>query len=644
MFKILISVLLFLLPLFFLPITPEFFETGKLLLFSAFNLCFLILWLVKIVKSKSFSLRASPLDFFVLLYGASFILAIIFSWSGLSKYPALVTTYYVLNLIILYFVIVNQTKETEESFYQWPLSLSGFFLSLLSFMLFFRPKTAYPLTFNLTPGVKFTIPNFSWSPTGGSLITFIYLLVIVSFLLPAFIKRLKENFSVSFLFSFLLILANAAGMFLEAYKTFIIQKPLLLPFSSGWTIAVEGFKPITNFLFGAGPGNFVTAFSRFKPTLFNQSPYWNLRFGTSSNEYLQILSTLGFFGLVSFLFLAMRSLSVSLKKKIYSLPLLLVVFLFLPANTPTLFLFFVFLAILGVKTSQEKYKINVGENNLFYLLPVTGCLVLAILFYGECRSYLAEVYFQKAQIAISQNLGKEAYDLETKALQTNPYNDNYHSSFALLNFILANNLAQKKDLSDQEKQMVTQLLQSSIAEARNAVSLAPKNSLTWENLAQIYRNLINTAQGADQWTVTALRQAISLDPANPRLRVELGGLFYSFKNYESAIDLFKAAVSLKPDFPNGYYNLAYAYKDKEEYQSAVAAMEAVLTLVDKNSNDFKKASSDLEELKKLLPAPSVTPKPVKPETLTLPSPAPTKKPEITPIVLPKPEEATGAAQ
>ena len=87
----------------------------------------------------------------------------------------------------------------------------------------------------------------------------------------------------------------------------------------------------------------------------------------------------------------------------------------------------------------------------------------------------------------------------------------------------------------------------------------------------IYRNIINVASGADGWTVAAYRQAITRDPNNPILRLNLGGIYYSAKNYNEASRSFADAISLKPDWANAYYNLSYAlYQDKQYVDSYLA--------------------------------------------------------------------------
>ena len=92
--------------------------------------------------------------------------------------------------------------------------------------------------------------------------------------------------------------------------------------------------------------------------------------------------------------------------------------------------------------------------------------------------------------------------------------EKYHIDFSRLNLLIANNIARKdKDkITEQDRQTIAQAIQAAIAEAKNVVALNPQRSTNWENLALIYRNIINVAQGADQWTIAAYQRAIVTDP------------------------------------------------------------------------------------------------------------------------------------
>ena len=157
------------------------------------------------------------------------------------------------------------------------------------------------------------------------------------------------------------------------------------------------------------------------------------------------------------------------------------------------------------------------------------------------------------------NDGREVYTNLQKAVQVNPYIEKYRNQFAQMNLLLANNIARKENITDDERKAAGQFVQQSIAEAKALVALNPNRASNWNTLAVIYRNIINVAQGADAWTVASYQEAIKHDPANPLLHLNLGGVFYGAKNYEGSTMAFERAVSLKPDWANAHYNYCLLY-------------------------------------------------------------------------------------
>ena len=137
------------------------------------------------------------------------------------------------------------------------------------------------------------------------------------------------------------------------------------------------------------------------------------------------------------------------------------------------------------------------------------------------------------------------------------------------------------------------------------VRLNPNKSQYFENLASVYRNIIPLAEGSEAWAISSYQRAVALDPANPALRVDLGGIYYLLGRYGEAISFFEQAVSLKPDWPNAHYNLAWSYYQNGEFDKATVAMENVTKLINKDVSpeDFQKASQELESFKKELNLP-----------------------------------------
>ena len=263
-------------------------------------------------------------------------------------------------------------------------------------------------------------------------------------------------------------------------------------------------------------------------------------------------------------------------------------------------------------------------------------VLLGFFWFFAGRAYAAAIATKKA-IDTLNTQAIESYNYQAKAYALDPTNPTYRINFSQTSLALANSLAQRQDLSDQDKQDLTKLVEQAIREAKNATQLDPTNVIVWENLASTYRQLINFAEGAQDWTIASYSQAIRLDPTNPALRLDLGGVLLTLKDYEGAIKLFEQAIDRKSDWANAHYNLSSAYKANENYPRALAEMRIVVQLLDPNSEDYQKAQDELKELEKMVPA-ATTPQQQQAAEEQANQAAPDDIQLVTPTPIPSPTE------
>lgn len=427
--------------------------------------------------------------------------------------------------------------------------------------------------------------------------------------------------------------------FYEKFKNY--PRELQLSLRDSWKISVSAFRDSP--FWGSGPATYLFDFTQHKPLEYNQGKLWNLRFDSAFNEYLQVLATLGGVGLIALLaataifassfyqrFIAKRFEDSSLQLSLGLGSLVFFVLLLLHPSSMVLWVvgLLVLAGFFAVHGDEEKTLPGLLQNILpmqggktvihiealpSVLLVVSSLLTLAVLFFGG-KFVLADYYHRQALLAISQNQGLEAYNRLVKAENLNPVSDLYRIDIAQVNFALANAIASGKSgaagqdtLTEEDKQNIQVLLQQSIAEARLAVNLSPKSAINWEILAQLYRQISGVAQNALVFSLDSYGRAIMVDPLNPVLRLNVGGTYYAIASYDLAIRFFTDSINLKPDYANGYYNLSVALRDKGDLQSALAAAQKVVELVDPASPDFKVATDYLNDLKTKTGEPSQPP-------------------------------------
>lgn len=646
-------------PLVFAPLTTDFFQLNKQLFFTLLTGLALLSWLFYNLIQKTVRLTLSPILLPLFIFTAVSITSTLINS---PKNPEAWLTRPALSVVILiYFILTTtliQNSQTVRKILNLLLGV-GLILAVfgtLSILGFFQ---------SLSTANFLTAKTFS--PTGSplNLVTFLLTLLPFSLTLAFKIKNSPKKLAYFLASAILISSIILIGNQLLPNRP---NTPFLLPKLASWSIAIDTLK--SKAIFGAGPNEFLNQFTQFKPISLNRTSLWMVNFNASGNEYLQILTTLGLTGLAAIGLIIFgwyqlikrdpgtRITSVQMGLNLATASLL-IIGLFVPF---TIFHWLILAGYLSLSVGLNKAKnltkvkdIAVTLNTVTIVPPyaanpiasttsfassilpiIIGMVALTGIIlsgYKTGRVYLSEIFFQQSLVAADQNLGTKTYNLQIKAINLNPAIDRYHLAYSNTNLALASAMAAKPNLSDQEQQTVTQLIQQAIREARASVQLQTNKAANWQNLANIYRQLINFAQGADQFSLDAYSQAIALSPANPSLRLEMGGLFYSLGQFDQAIARFQETIQLKPDLPNAYYNLSHGYLSQKKFLEAYQAMQQVEALIPADSADSDKVRTELADLKAKLPATATQPQTNKTQTptLTQPSPVPAAPKNFEPV-------------
>jgi tetratricopeptide (TPR) repeat protein len=247
--------------------------------------------------------------------------------------------------------------------------------------------------------------------------------------------------------------------------------------------------------------------------------------------------------------------------------------------------------------------LQLGEKRLNVMPYLVAVLILAgagFVGFNLTKITLADFYWKQSVLAATKDKAVETYQLQIKTIGFNPNMADYRMIYSQTNLALASSLLSKKDLTDDEKQQASTLVQQSVREAKAAISLNGNISDYWANLAVIYKSLIGMVDGSADWSVQAYQQAILLNPSSVSLNMDLGGLYYAGGDFDSADRYFERSISNKNDYANSWYNWAYSAKQTKKLQAAVDRMTQALKFVPADSADYQKASEELVTWKKEL--------------------------------------------
>jgi tetratricopeptide (TPR) repeat protein len=625
-----------LLPLFFWMITPNYFNFSKQFLVLLAGLIILVTFFSKIIVSKSISFARSPLVTAISVFLVAIITSLAFNPEGRPEALAGKGTLLILLPLISLILIMTKSAKLNSKNLLHSIMVVGVILSIHSL-----------LQLTVLSGLTF-LPSFMQTKLftlTGDYVTTLTLIIMSVTAAIAYLKKGTEKMKPGYLITTVLgVISTVAIVSLMVNGG--ILKPTLIPYSQSWAIMLDSFKSFHTLFVGLGLSNYALLFSAVKPLVINTTELWNILPQAGTSELLTLFSTTGLFGGLAMVWLLIHGLKSTRKTTLY-LPTLIatLAIIFLPNSIATYTLYFLLLAWADNSESVERElspKVALGVGIVGILVTLAG-----IAYVG--RPVIAEYYMGKAQSALKENNGKGVYDNHLQALKLYPRMTIYHMSYADVNLSLASALSQQGSLSEEDKNTISQLIQQSIAEGKNSITLRPNYSGTWLTLGKIYRNLINVAQGAETFAIDNYAKAVSLDPANPALRLDYGGLFYqlglSAKDDKTKVAYFgrakaefQTAIQLKQDYTNAYYNLAKLLESESDYSNAYIVMQKAISLLGPDNPDLARATAEMEAIKAKVPA---TPSPT-PSGSPIPSPEPTSQPSdlSTPSPLPSPIPGT----
>lgn len=335
-----------LIPIFFLPFTPDAVEFNKQFLLYFLVVVGLIAWVGKGIAEKKLTIRRTPLDIPLLLVVLTLLVSSIVSknWhlSFWGDYTALSNSFVsFIFYILLYFLALNNVKSVK----QVSRLLVALIISSVISVLYFLVQA-----FGLFPLQNLPIPR--WTATSDLPTHFGYFLAVaLVVLLSIVITKRKSFWNLSNIFGLLSVLVIFAGILALGFKSVwlitAIAIFLLLVFSLSrieevcvpwisvsfgimivailfillgtpkfltanlptevslspgvsWKIVTGSLSGnLKNFLFGSGPATFVYDFSAYRPEVFNNNFAWSLRFGKPYNTAMEILANVGLLGAIA---------------------------------------------------------------------------------------------------------------------------------------------------------------------------------------------------------------------------------------------------------------------------------------------------------------------------------------------------------
>lgn len=630
-------ILAFVTPLFFLPFTADFFAFNKFYLITVLASISLVTWCIRNLTRGKLSFTASPSFFPIILLILANVVSSI--WLSPIRYLSIFgqTTVFISLGIIFITTTSTQKNQTLVNSIVYGLIASSTLLSIFTILQHFGitqkvfssdlfANKFLNLTGGIIPALAFTLPIII-ATVGMSIVTQNWL-IKSAFFATVMIMIVASIINISILFP-----ADKQPVF------------ALLPFNASWSITVDILKNWQTALLGTGPETYLSTFTHLRPAYLNlDKTLWSLRFTESGSYLLTLVTTTGLIGGLAFFLLFFRPLSSTIKHKKQildeptSLFLTLVTlsvfisFLILPAGITSLALAFVSLIgltvsfkILGFHSTKdisvslsskneqignyqnisEESNLSVTNTILPWITTVLSITLIALYWFFAVPIYQASVMIKEASDIVKTN-AVGSFLKQTNAAKTDPHNPSYVTILSQTYQNIATYYIKKDKPTEEDKKNALDAMQRSVDAGRLAAQLDPFNPNSYENLANIYTSFIGTADGASDYAISHLAQAVALDPTNPRLRLQLGILFFNLGDSDQATKLIGQAIELKPDWDLPYFNMSAIYKTKKDYTRALQYIKAGFSYTDPNSQDYSKIQEEIKSLEKLAPSSSAS--------------------------------------
>lgn len=300
-----------------------------------------------------------------------------------------------------------------------------------------------------------------------------------------------------------------------------------------WSIAFHAtFSTPKQFLIGSGPG-----------TLFIPVAAYGSE-GKAFPWFAEILVTTGIAGLAAYLFVILAAGIVVLHifrrtqgsglSRLFCLGFaeMTMAFFFIPFSFLLGFSFWTLLGLLGNAAASPRFN----SFRLGSAIKKAAVLGLLVLFLGA--------WLGAAALLVAGEFAFSAKKDAVSAAGINQWMPEYSLAVSQ-KFLQQARSELAKPVSQQDKQLLSRVLQQALSFGKRATDLAPSRVAVWEQTGYIYKEMAGVP-GALDWGVKAFQRAVALTPESPDLLVSLGQLELRQGDTERAQKELEKALAIDP--------------------------------------------------------------------------------------------------
>ena len=331
-------------------------------------------------------------------------------------------------------------------------------------------------------------------------------------------------------------------------------------------------------LFGSGVETFAYSYYQFRPLEHNYLSEWDFLYNKAHNEYFNFLATTGIVGFGTYMlligwvvvwnikylignreYILSKERDKSIINNTYYLLLIaifsgwltiLITNFFGFSVVPVALCFYLFPAVSYLLTLPEEKETEIRnlKSEVLNQSQKVGLIILVL-----AGSYfllsIIKLWYADTLFAQGQRLNKQGYfalalDSLKNAVNINPQEPIYRDELSWTEANLA-----VLSMSQKQQDLAINFAQNSFAQSDKALAISPFNLNFVKTRVKIYLKLAEIDQSYYQDALNTLSHAIELAPTDPKLRYNLGLIYYQVGEKQKAVETLETTLLMKPGYP-----------------------------------------------------------------------------------------------
>lgn len=356
-------------------------------------------------------------------------------------------------------------------------------------------------------------------------------------------------------------------------------------------------------LFGIGPNHYNLAFNLYKPANVVNSNYYNYSPSAAYSNFWTTITELGVLS-IAFVLLGIYSVYLQIKsfrsitsnnfdgfinKTVFGWTVFsLLSFVFISNILVNIILLAICIAIsIGSRSTANNSK----------TVKITIILAIAVVLIGVTLDSLKYISIRKLSSTLSSASSIDNLTDSLNNISLPIYTSDYYDVKTLANILaIKQTLESTSTDTNSLKEKFTSQLQTAVENSSKSIASNPTNYKSYINRGLIYEySMLLDKEGGYKEAKSDYTNAANLNPSNPEIYTMIANLENYYGNATTSLQFAGKSIMVKPNYTNGYIQLAIIFKNMKDEAKVIEALEYALNS-SPNDVNIAKALADEYQL------------------------------------------------